>query len=318
MKKYQGYIFTVLVILLTLKVFIPQLDGLRESIKSLNGANYYWIAFGTLVFFLGIPILALQYKTLALKPLKYRLTFNVEMAGQFVSKLLPSSLGTLSLNMYYLIKVNHTPSQATAVMSINAMLSGLAYLCLIILALSLSSLSLNGMDQSVNLPDNLMWFLILLVLGTAFVLYRYANLRNRIKNIWRDTKKSLKSFKQRPKVLAIGFVCNGLGSFTSLFAIYASAYALDVHITIADALLAYTFANIAAALIPTPGGIGSAEAGIYSGLVLVGVDGPDAILITFLYRLISYWLPIIPGYYYFLGLRKNILADYSFKKRYAE
>jgi uncharacterized membrane protein YbhN (UPF0104 family) len=55
---------------------------------------------------------------------------------------------------------------------------------------------------------------------------------------------------------------------------------------------------------------------MYSGLVLAGINGADAILITLIYRLITYWLPILPGYYYFRDLRKNVLAGYNFRKTY--
>ena len=42
----------------------------------------------------------------------------------------------------------------------------------------------------------------------------------------------------------------------------------------------------------TPGGLGFVEAGLTGLLVLAGVDGGDAVLATFAYRLFSYWLPL--------------------------
>jgi uncharacterized protein (TIRG00374 family) len=112
-----------------------------------------------------------------------------------------------------------------------------------------------------------------------------------------------------------GLICNFTGSSTSLFALYASAHAIGIDLSFAGALLAYTFGNVAATLVPTPGGIGSTEAGIYSGLVLVGIDGPNAMVVTLLYRLITYWVPIIPGYYFFHDLRKTILSSFNIKKQ---
>ncbi|MBX4201839.1 flippase-like domain-containing protein [Candidatus Saccharibacteria bacterium] len=160
-------------------------------------------------------------------------------------------------------------------------------------------------------------FIVILLVGVAYFLYRSKTVRQRIKSAWLDLKKNFATYKKRPHSVIIGIICNFTGSFINVFALYASAHAIGVDLSLAVALLAYTFGNIAATLVPTPGGIGSTEAGLYSGLVLAGIAGPDAILITLLYRLISYWLPIVPGYYFFWGLRKNVLSNFRLNKKYS-
>lgn len=315
-RKYKSYFFLLLIALLTLRVIVPQLDGLRESIAALNGANLYWILLGVIVFFLNVPISSLQFMALALKPLKFGLTFRVEMAVLFVSKLLPSSVGSISLNVYYLIKSRHTPSQAAAVMTMDGITSGVAFSILILIALVSSPLSLEGLKGSIDISSNLVLFIVILLLGCAYTAYRSIRIRSRIKRVWSDLKSNFTSYKERPLSVLFGTICNGLSSLTSIFAIYASAQAVGVDLTFSSALLAYTFGTFAATLIPTPGGIGAVEAGVYSGLVLVGVSGPDATLITLLYRLITYWIAILPGYFFFWGLRKTLLAEYNFRKNY--
>jgi uncharacterized protein (TIRG00374 family) len=316
-RKYKSYIFLVLLIILTLKVIIPQLDGLRESIAALDSANLYWILIGVVIFFLSVPISSLQFMALAIKSLSFGLTFRVEMAVLFVSKLLPASLGSISLNVFYLIKKKHSASQAAAVMTMDGITSGIAYGILIIVALTTSTLDLSGLSGTINISGNLLLFIFILLLGLSYVVYHSVRIRSRIKRAWLDLKTNFADYKKRPLNVLASVFCNGASSLTSIFTIYASAHAVSVDLSFAGALLAYTFGNIAANLIPTPGGIGAVEAGVYSGLVLVGVDGPDATTITLLYRLITYWLPIIPGYYFFWGLRKNLLANYSLKKNYA-
>lgn len=314
MLKYKNYIFISLLILLAIKVFVPQLDALYDSIAALKGADLVWVLCGTIVFFLGMPILTIQLMAQALKPLPFGLTFKVEMAGLFVTKLLPSAVGSLSLNIYYFIKQGHTASQATAVMAMDTLTSTIAYTALIILALFSSDLSLEGISNADIIPDNLLYFIVILLLGSAYLLYRSPSIRAKVAASWHDLKKNFASYKNRPMAVVWGVVCNFFGSVTTLFALYASAHAVGIDLSLAAALLAYTFGNIAATLIPTPGGIGSTEAGLYSGLVVVGVDGANALVITMLYRLITYWLPILPGYYYFWGLRKTVLSQFSIKK----
>jgi len=227
--------------------------------------------------------------------------------------LLPQSVGSISLNVYYLMKEKHTASQAAAVMTMDGITNGVAYAMLMVAALMLSPISLDGAKGSLNISANLIIFVAILLLGAIYFILRSKWIHKRVAGIWEDLKINFSSYKQKPiSVIAAG-VLNGLASLTSIFVLWASAQAFGVDLSFSGALLAYTFGNIAATLIPTPGGIGAVEAGIYSGLVLVGVDGPDATLITLLYRLITYWIPIVPGALFFMGLRKDLLAGYKIK-----
>ncbi len=315
MKSKKHHIFTLLIVLLALRVFLPQLDALQDSLSTLKGADPAWIFAGIVIYFLSVPALTVQFMALSMKKLALWLTFKVEAATMFVNKILPNGVGTISLNMYYLVKKGHTASQATTVLTVNSITSLIAYCSLILLAITNSSVSLEGLEGDISIPLNLIFFIIILFLSAGYTLYHSEGYRQKIKDAWKQLKKDFSTFKNRPKSILIGILCNGIGSATSVFALLASAQALGIQITFADALLAYTFGNIASTLVPTPGGIGSAEAGIYSGLVLTGLAGPDALMVTLLYRLISYWIPIIPGYYYFWGLRKTLLSDYRVKTK---
>jgi len=61
------------------------------------------------------------------------------------------------------------------------------------------------------------------------------------------------------------------------------------------AILAYTTASLLAMIPITPGGLGLVEAGLTGTLVLAGVPAAQAVLATLLYRVASYWLPILAG-----------------------
>jgi glycosyltransferase 2 family protein len=54
-------------------------------------------------------------------------------------------------------------------------------------------------------------------------------------------------------------------------------------------------ASAAAAAVPAPGGLGPAEAAYTTGLALAGLDSGTAIATVLLFRLATYWLPLLPG-----------------------
>jgi uncharacterized protein (TIRG00374 family) len=47
---------------------------------------------------------------------------------------------------------------------------------------------------------------------------------------------------------------------------------------------------------PTPGGIGAAEAVLIAGLTAFGLASAVAVPAVFLYRIATFWLPILPGW----------------------
>ncbi len=60
-------------------------------------------------------------------------------------------------------------------------------------------------------------------------------------------------------------------------------------------LLAFCAAQLLSQIPVTPGGLGFVEAGLTAMLVLAGVGTASAVLATFAYRLVSYWLPLPVG-----------------------
>jgi uncharacterized membrane protein YbhN (UPF0104 family) len=70
-------------------------------------------------------------------------------------------------------------------------------------------------------------------------------------------------------------------------------------------LLAYSAAAVLAMIPITPGGLGFVEAGLASLLVVSGISGDDALLATFGYRLVSFWLPLPAGLGAWLAFRRR-------------
>jgi uncharacterized protein (TIRG00374 family) len=60
-------------------------------------------------------------------------------------------------------------------------------------------------------------------------------------------------------------------------------------------VIAYLAATVAVALVPTPGGIGSVEAALTVALVAAGGPVAVATAVVLAYRVITVWLPLLPG-----------------------
>lgn len=75
----------------------------------------------------------------------------------------------------------------------------------------------------------------------------------------------------------------------------AVGQALNLPVPPAQMALAYLAATVAVALVPTPGGIGSVEAALIVALVAAGGPVAVATAVVLAYRIITVWIPIIPG-----------------------
>jgi hypothetical protein len=56
---------------------------------------------------------------------------------------------------------------------------------------------------------------------------------------------------------------------------------------------------------PTPGGVAAVEAVLIAGLTAVGVDKEIAVPSVFLFRLATFWLPVLPGWLAFHHLTRR-------------
>jgi putative heme transporter len=75
----------------------------------------------------------------------------------------------------------------------------------------------------------------------------------------------------------------------------AVAMALDVSVPMVHIGIAYLAGSTLAAVVPTPGGIGSVDAGLVIALVTTGVSIAVATSVVLGYRIITVWLPLVPG-----------------------
>ena len=57
---------------------------------------------------------------------------------------------------------------------------------------------------------------------------------------------------------------------------------------------------------PTPGGLGAVEAVLAAGLTAAaGLDGAVAVSSVLLFRLLTFWLPVVPGWLAFTMLQRR-------------
>ena len=87
-----------------------------------------------------------------------------------------------------------------------------------------------------------------------------------------------------------------LGTFVAAF---------GFHVGLGELLLINISVALLAGLLPVPGGVGVAEGGLTYGLVRAGVPEEIAFTAVVIYRLASFYLPPVWGYFAMRWLERN-------------
>jgi len=104
-------------------------------------------------------------------------------------------------------------------------------------------------------------------------------------------------------VLALG--SSMLLTLTYTGCLYAAARAVGLELPLGVLFICMSLGVAGATVTPTPGGLGGAEAALVASLVLYGASRPGALAAVLLYRICTFWLPLICGGIALVALRKR-------------
>ena len=293
------------VALLILYVIVPQLQQFDSAVTAAKNANTFLIVSAGFCIVLSVMAAAAVYIALAQKPVRYRDSVVVQTAGMFVNRLLPAGIGGMGLSADFLYKHKHTFARSVAIVALNNTLTfaGHMLLLLVVFAAGLASM------PDVVVPDVPVWAVgcVVVALGLTAALLSTTFLR-KLQSFLVDFVRALVLYRtQKARVLrALGFaLCNTLGHAAALF-LCMQGFHLDL--VVAVALIALSGGVAAASITPTPGGLLGSEAGITAVLISYDVAAGTALAVALSYRLVSYWLPLLPGAlaFWYAGRRRII------------
>jgi len=274
------------------------INGIWDVLKSTRLDR---LLLGVLVFLLTFVLSGLNYLLLAKTPQRFGNLIAVQAAGGFANKLMPAGLGSMTLSARYLLHHGHNVSQAVAVASTNNMIGVFGHL--ILLAFAMPSLTQGPLPITVNNSINAYH---LLIIGSVFSLGIFIIFKNWGKKLVRIIKQSIKQireYQKQPGTLFIALIISICITGAYSVILQACVQAVGTHILPSEALLAISAGLMGTSVMPTPGGAGGAEAGI--ALVLSGFGLPVTLAISsaLIYRLLTFWLPFLPGFFVFEWLQ---------------
>ena len=110
---------------------------------------------------------------------------------------------------------------------------------------------------------------------------------------------------RRPSKVALLVGGSALVTFAYLTTLFLSIEAFGGGLAFATVGAVFLVGSAIAQAAPTPGGLGAVEAALIAGLVAAGLDNTIAVPAVFLYRLFTFWVPILPGWLAFQWLQRH-------------
>ncbi|WP_285515163.1 lysylphosphatidylglycerol synthase domain-containing protein [Streptomyces sp. NBRC 14336] len=229
-----------------------------------------------------------------------RLPFGRLLATQFAASaanhLLPTGVGASAVNLRFMTVRGLPLSRSSAALALY-MLAGAVARGVLLGALLLAfpdALRLGGL-----LPEGAVGPLVLtaaLVLPLAVGgLALVRRVRTTVASFLRTALGEARAVHGRPsRVLALWGGSFGFAA-CQVAGLVAVGQALGLGVPPLHVAVAYFAATAAAAPIPAPGGLGSVEAALIVALVAAGGAAPVATAVVLAYRLITIWLPLLPG-----------------------
>ncbi|MEU1704912.1 lysylphosphatidylglycerol synthase transmembrane domain-containing protein [Streptomyces sp. NPDC005706] len=273
-------------------------------------ANAQWGWVLAAVLFSALSYVAAAMALLGFVPerVPFPRTVGAQVAGSFVKIVAPAAVGGVALNTRFLQRAGVRPGLAVA--SVGAsQLFGLG--CHILMLLSFGYLT--GTEKTPSLsPSRTVIAGLLTVAVLVLVVTSVPFLRKfvvtRVRSLFAGVVPRMLDVLQRPQKLVTGI--GGMLLLTACFVMCldASIRAFGdgtTSLSIASVAVVFLAGNALGSAAPTPGGVGAVEASLTLGLIAVGLPKEVAAPAVLLFRLLTLWLPVLPGWLAFNQLTRK-------------
>lgn len=300
-------LFTLALLVAVFYVLIPQFADLPGIVAEVQDARWIWLV--PILLASAGTYLAATMSTIGSVPAQLPLgpTAAAQVAASFASKLAPAGLGGMALNVRYLQRRGIETAVATSSIGLNAVAGVVAHVVLAAVFLLWAGREAFGNLELPSPRALLVGVVVVALLGAITMLVPSSRrlVTGKFLPILGTAVAGLREVLTTPVKLVLLLGGSVLITLSYVLAFEFSTRAFDIDLRFAAVGAVYLVGSAIATAAPTPGGLGATEAALIGGLVAVGVPDDQAVPAVFLFRLATFWLPILPGWIAFSWLRRT-------------
>ncbi|MEV0226524.1 lysylphosphatidylglycerol synthase transmembrane domain-containing protein [Streptomyces sp. NPDC050704] len=289
-------ILCLLPLALVVVVAVQHRSVLADGFGHLATAEWPWLLAAAAATCLTWVAAAVTRQGALVERLPRRRLLATQFAAGAANHLLPTGLGASAVNLRFMAVCGVPLARSSAALALYMLAESVARVGLLVALLIAFP---DALRIGVLLPDGAAGPLLLaagaVVCVALTVLLLVRRVRTVVFSFLRTALSEARSVHARPaRALALW---GGAITFPALQAagLAAVGQALGLPVPPLHMAVAYLAATVAVALVPTPGGIGSVEAALIVALVAAGGPAAVATAVVLAYRIITVWLPLLPG-----------------------
>ncbi|ORT56309.1 YbhN family protein [Frankia sp. KB5] len=244
--------------------------------------------------------------------IELRTVTGLQVAAAAANRIVPAGLGAIAIHLRFLERRGMTRPAALAAITSIKVAGGVAHLGGIVLVAG--TLSDSGIGAAVANPlrstvQGLGPGPFVLGCGAVCALVTGTVAHPRIRS---KARPAVRAFDTHLKILArspcraLLLLLSQTGTrFFQILALACTVWAFGTSMTLLSVAAVYLIGSMVAGAAPTAGGIGAIEPALAFGLAAAGGTAASMFTAVLVYRLISFWLPVLPGILMLAWLRRT-------------
>ena len=274
-----------------------QIAQVSSSWHALLHANWAWLP-----VIIGLSALTYVASAIALigsvpGPVPFGPAVLAQGASSFIKRVSPANVGGMALNARFLQKTGTGAPASVAAVGVNALAGAIMHVALIDVFFALAG---HDLTKAFELPSGskILLALAVIIAVIGVILARRPGRRWTRKQLIPGARSAAGSLAKPLEPVQAEPADRRFGADHPRLHRRAGRLGPGVRRGPGLAVLGavYLAAAALAAAAPTPGGLGAIEAALVAGLTGVGMQPGPAVSAVLLYRLATYWLPVLPGW----------------------
>ncbi len=281
----------------------------QEVWSSVTESAWGWIAVAFVVA--QLPRVTQAFSTLGSVPvaLPFGPVYTMQLAMGYMNVALPSNLARMAVNIRFFSRQGLSAPIAVASGAIDSFAGTVvqALLLGILLVFSESTVALD-LPVSSDGARTLIMILVAVVLASIVFLALVPRVRRlivgQVSRWWPDVRSALGALRASHKLALLVFGSVGTELlFAVALGLFARGFGYDL--SLAELLVINISVSLLASVVPVPGGVGVAEFGLTLGLTSAGMKPEAAVAAVLLYRISTFYLPPVWGFFAMRWLKRN-------------
>ncbi|MEV6791010.1 lysylphosphatidylglycerol synthase transmembrane domain-containing protein [Streptomyces sp. NPDC051320] len=273
----------------------------------LTNTQWGWVAGAVLFSALSYVAAAMSLLGFVPEKVPFFRTVLAQVAGSFVKLVAPAAVGGVALNTRFLQRAGVRPGLAVASVGASQLFGLASHITLLaIFGYVTGTERTPSLTPSRTVIAGLLAAAVLALVITAVPFLRKF-IVTRVRSLFAGVVPRMLDVLQQPRKLltGIGGMLLLTGTFVMCLDASIRAFGEGNNLSYASIAVVFLTANAVGSAVPTPGGVGAVEASLTGALVIAGLPYATAAAAVLLFRLLTFWLPVLPGWLCFNYLTRR-------------